>query len=212
MFVAQAAAMSQECDAYLLLNDDVELNESALEVALAALEEPGVEVVVGACFDPRTGDTSYSGLRRVGSRPTALRMVVPGMCLSTVDTFHGNFVLISHSAMQAVGGLDGKFEHGYGDIDLGLRLCAAGFTPQLLPGYVGMCTTNSVSGTWRDHRIRRRARMRLLLDRKAMPIYSQTRFVRRHGGSFWPFYLIMSYLSPVISILLKRERAEVKQL
>jgi len=90
---------------HLWLNDDVVLDDGALEVLVqTAKRHPGV--VVGALRDPQ-GFVSYSGLRRTG--PVSFELIQPADDAVPCDTFNGNVVLVPRVVREAIGTIDTAF-------------------------------------------------------------------------------------------------------
>jgi GT2 family glycosyltransferase len=194
-----------ECDALLLLNDDVETELDCIarlsEVALG-LTKPAV--VVGATESPEeAGRMTYSGFKRTGAGALSLVQIEPSSSVQFVDTMNGNIVLIPKSISDALGPIDGTFIHGGGDIDYGYRVRTAGFDIALAPGYLGRCATNSQLLTFRDTTISRRARLSLMVSAKGLPPRTFYELYRRHGGRFGRFRFIAFYTKSVLSLFAK---------
>jgi GT2 family glycosyltransferase len=206
MEIAQRHALAACLPRYLLwLNDDAVLDDDALNRAVDIAEALDDQcVVMGALRDPRSGSTTYTGMRRTGRHPLRLERVEPTDRIQTVDTFNGNFVLVPQSVYLTVGTIDGRFEHAYGDLDYGFRVSRAGLRGVLAPGHFGACARNLVVGTWRDAAVPRSVRLRLLLTPKAMPIRPYLRFLRRHGPVTWPAQALVGYLK--VALLIARRK------
>jgi GT2 family glycosyltransferase len=130
-------------DAYLLFNDDVTVDASAVSQFLALWrvlnsEEP--TTLVGATTALTGKRITYSGMRQTSPRrPLRLSAVEPSERPLPIDSFNGNFVLIPANAFDGVGGLDEYYKHSFGDVDLGLSLRAKGHRILLAPGTIGRC-------------------------------------------------------------------------
>lgn len=177
-------------DAYMLYNDDIELNEEFVEFLKAFRELDDNGILVGAFREPVTGEISYSGFSRTGRvRPTSfIKPTIAGTTVP-VDTFNGNLVLIPARVFEALGGLDPHYTHAYGDIDLGLRAKAIGVRSYVYGRPVGSCSR----GPSLDDRIRTAAfkdRWKLLFGYPHGPA-SHLRFARTHGISLlFPVYVV----------------------
>lgn len=202
MQLAQHHGLAACTPRYLLwLNDDTTLYEDALmRTVRVARTFDDRAVITGALCDPEIGLTTYTAMRRSGRRPTQVNRVEPTDSPRPVDTFNGNFTLVPRPVYLAVGSIDGRFGHAYGDIDYGFRVARAGFRSVLAPGYVGSCMRNSLAGTWRDQAVPRPKRVRLLFGPKAMPIRPYLRFLRRHAPARWPVYAAAGYAKAVLLI------------
>ena len=196
MYEAQyAASVYGEFDFYLLLNDDSILEENCIDrmASLSKQFSPSA-VVVGAVANLESSEILYGGIQICGPGPLRQRLINPGDRPIAIDTFHGNVVLIPAWALDAVGGIDGSYEHAFADIDLGLRLKKAGVQMFLAPMIAARALPNSdridsYGFTW--HFIRR---LRILTSRKEMPPRSMVKFLRRHTGNAWPLYFLYVYL------------------
>lgn len=202
MAAAHARALAvTEPDHLLWLNDDVILEPHALDTLLVAARLHRREAaVVGPLVDPDTGVLAYSGYARVGARPQQLRHVSPDGTSASTDTFNGNVVLLPRTVYRAIGPIDARFEHSYGDTDYGYRMARAGLTALLAPRFVGSCARNGVLGTWRDPQLDTRTRLALLMSRKGIPPRSYVHFQRRHGGPRWMVNVLGTYLAALREI------------
>lgn len=208
MRLAFAQAVPTRPDFLLWLNDDVVLYPDALERLLAtyarlcAGRQP-LSVVAGSVCDPRTGATTYGGVRRISRlRRMAFAQVIPTDTPQSCDTINGNVVLIPRSVYLVVGNIDEKFTHAMGDVDYGFRARAAGCQVLLAPGHVGTCTVNPRADTFRDETLSRRERLRRAASPKGLPIAEWAVLCRRHGGPLWPVLA----LSPYLRLLAGRDR------
>lgn len=129
-------------DAYLLFNDDVLVNTKAAEAFFEdyrLLNRNAPAILVAATVDD-AGSISYSGMRRMSRwRPLAVTRVIPNGSQQRCDTFNGNFVLLPGPVFENIDGLDPRFIHAYGDVDLGYRAAAAGVPIWLAEVPIGQC-------------------------------------------------------------------------
>jgi glycosyltransferase involved in cell wall biosynthesis len=195
MATAEAVAVQNAPDFLLWLNDDVSLYPDALPrlLAIAAIPRECPILVAGAVCDPATGMTTYGGVRRRDWHPLRYSLVAPLDIPVTVDTVHGNVLLVPRQTYLLLGGIDGEFAHSYADNDYGLRLRQAGGRNVLIAGHVGTCAPNDIIAASLDPSLPLSARWRFLNSRKGRPLGSQVRFLRRHGGPVWPIFLLPPY-------------------
>lgn len=150
----EALASGHRYDAFLLYNDDVILNPSALGDMVnifVDLNASGPAALTGSmCTADDPPRPSYPGLS-INPRhnpmgrifhPRHLMQVPPDGTVRECDTFHANCVLISAEWMARSGGIDPQFHHRHGDTDLGFRLRAMGGKNFMMPDYVGVCALN----------------------------------------------------------------------
>jgi GT2 family glycosyltransferase len=186
MALAEREARRSRPNYLLWLNDDVTLEPTALSHLLQvsrSVTNP-LHVIGGPVYDPVRGTTSYGGVRRRDWHPLRFELVSPTGAAVDVDTIHGNVVLVPMRTADALGSIDGAFEHAYADFDYGLRLRQHGGTVVLAPDHVGTCADNDCkrqarAAPWPEQ-------WRFLLSRKGMPVRSHVRYLRRHGGPVWP--------------------------
>jgi len=196
MNLAWREALKETFDAFLWLNDDVELRHDALSTLLWA-REFGVEslaedcIIAGCLLDPETSEYSYGVAMRDSTwHPGRWRMVEPHPDVpKAVDSFHGNVVLVPASVVERIGIIDGAFSHSMGDTDYALRAASTGVTILAAPGYVGTCPWNAAVAT----------SLRSKLDRKFVPARDWRLLTRRHSPrAMW----VVAFISPYAGVLL----------
>lgn len=168
-------------DWIIWLNDDVRVDPDTF--ARLAPQLADERIIVAAMRDPRSGEVTYSGLRRTGWHPLRFATVQPSAQLQPVDTFNGNLVCIPVKSARVLGGIDGEFAHAWADIDYGLRAGKAGIPTLLAPGTYGTCPRNSPDQTGsiitRWHRYRSR--------KGGGEPASIKRLIQRHEPAKWPW-------------------------
>jgi len=196
MAAAEASAVRSDPDYLLWLNDDVRLYPDALQRLLHAAEvyPSGPVLMAGSVCDPGTGVTTYGGRRRRDWHPLRYALVTPSDVPTTVDTVHGNVLLVPRETYRLLGHIDGGFAHSYADMDYGLRLRQAGGENVLIPGHVGTCAANNATSVNLDPSLPLSVRWRYFRSPKGLPLRSQVRYLRRHGGLCWPIFLLPPYV------------------
>lgn len=210
MRVAFAAAMENCFDFYLWLNDDTVLYPSALKNAITTAAELKAQlakdvIVVGATRDASSGQLTYGGVVRTSKwKPLAFKLVAPADVALECKTMNGNCVLVPDAIAQAIGGMEPAFAHAMGDLDYGLRAQYAGFRVWLMPGFAGVCSKNSVTGSFNDAALPMSARLRQMWQPKGLPISSWRVFTQRHAGILWPLYWLWPYAKTLIKGMFKK--------
>ena len=200
MRMAFQEAIQNNYDYYVWLNDDTTLFPDALVNLISThqrLEDEGYEsaIIVGSTKDKHTHQHTYGGYRRTSKlRPLNFSLIQPENRPLPCDTMNGNCVLIPDIAAKTVGNLDQSFTHALGDFDYGLKAKKKGCSVWVAPGYVGVCSHNPISGSFRDPNLPIRARMKKLLSFKGLPPKEWLIYARRYAGFFWPFYWLSPYL------------------
>lgn len=207
-----AAALDENFDYYLWLNDDSHLDKGFLGRLVEAAESQKADhparIVVGNFRSHDGARTTYGGV----IFPSWWRRTTPVIVYSETEivrceSFNGNCVLISAKAAEEVGNIDSCFIHGLGDFDYGLRATALGIPVFVLPGYVGACDRNSVTNTHLDDALPLAKRWKLVRGAKAYPPGSWRIFTRRHCGPLWFLYWLFPYFRVFLSGKLKKPPA-----
>ena len=205
MRLAWERAIKPKYDYYLWINDDVELNLSAINILIETSEEvfsefsqPGL--VVGGMVDPRTGSQTYGGLvRNKGIFKLKFYHLPISIKKQKCDTINGNCVLIPKNIAYTVGNLSPYYTHSLGDYDYGLRVSAVGFTCWVAPGTIGYCSRNSNKNTWYDSELPLKKRKNLMHNPKGRPLKEWVRFVSKHGGRLAGFVAWLNIYFRLIS-------------
>ena len=204
MRLAFAEALKGSYDYYLWLNDDTLLKSNALSnllkthCELTKRDRPNA-IIVGSTIDPVTGKPTYGGaVRSKRWYSNKFEFVEPEQQPQECETMYGNCVLIPHSVAERVGNIDAAFIHTLGDLDYGLRARKLGCSVWAAPGYVGICSKNSVRGSWADTSLPFYERLKKVFQTKGFPLRAWTVFVKRHSGPFWYTYWLLPYLRAAI--------------
>ncbi len=191
-------SVRERVDYVMWLNNDVILSEDFFSRILNSIKAYPDAILVGQTCDAATQQLTYGGLLRIGRHPHRLQKIDAREQYEIADTFCGNIVLIPQAVNSSLGGIDGYFEHGYADYDYGYRAKNMGKMIRIIPGFLGTCSLNdtnlALKSNWQF--------LKTLNSIKYLPIRSQIRFCKRHGGLEWPVYV----LSPYIRAILKLKR------
>lgn len=196
-------ALEKGFDYYLWLNDDTYLYNDSLEKMIEtekALSQRGgiASIVVASTRDPKSGEFTYGGYRRTSDlNPLSLRLVSPEEEPMRCDTMCGNCVLIPREVADVVGNVDPDYKHRWGDVDYGLRAQDQECQVWIGPGYLADCEGNLNADRWRDNKLPLRQRYNELHSIKGLGKKDWYRFVKKHGGMFWPFIWVRPYMKIV---------------
>lgn len=153
-----AALEDSDADVVVTLNDDVFCSASALERLVAAFEDSKVGMAGGVLVHIGTGSVDTAGLRC--DRALNAVDVLKGEARSAVgqagrDTHpvgpSAGFAGYRRTAFEAVGGFDAGFFAYYEDLDLALRLRAAGWTGVLVTDAHALHVGSATLG-WKSRR------------------------------------------------------------
>ncbi|MCX6461041.1 MAG: glycosyltransferase family 2 protein [Actinobacteria bacterium] len=194
MALAEQRALSLRPDMLLWLNDDVVLDPDALARILHVHAAYPDAIIVGSTRHPDSGAVTFGARGRVDRHPQRFRSLPESREPEDVDAFNGNIVLVPRCAHDLVGTIDGGFAHAQADDDYSLRAAAAGVHMITCPGTQGTCAPTlprpvpegSPLVVWRA-----------LQQPTARPWRGQLRYLRRHAGVRWPYYLAASYVRPL---------------
>jgi GT2 family glycosyltransferase len=192
MGLAWTHAAAHDYDGYLWLNDDVTLDQDAIERLVAASRrlsrDDGAVIVVGATRAEEAGavDTAtYGGLDSQGVLPASAEV-------RRIELFNGNIVLVSRRAFQVLGGLSKAYTHGLADIDYGVRAKKAGVPVWLAAGSLGSCSANKTA-RWQRADLPVWTRLRELHRPTGCPPWQLARLVWSNGGWWFPWSVAKLY-------------------
>lgn len=200
MHLAMKRAIEGNPDFLIMMNDDCELFESAIDQILADYHKVASEtdfdgnIVVGAMVAPGTGKLTYSGFRRASRWfPSKLERLEPDGSPKPADTMNGNFVLIPRRVYRALGPVDNVFIHQLGDIDYGYRAVAHGFRIWIASTALGECASNEGAHA-RISQLSLRESWTHLCSPLGMPLFPWLSFMWRHGGVLGVLQLPLIYI------------------
>jgi GT2 family glycosyltransferase len=204
---AFAAALAEDHDHYLWLNDDTILDPGALATLLATYRQLAERatrplLVAGSTRDPVTGALTYGGVTRPHRvRPLRFELLEPLDVPRPCETMNGNSVLVPRAVARRVGNLDPAYRHGMGDYDYGLRARAAGCEVWITPGTIATCPTNPLPAVGERPL---REEWRRLRSTKELPLSDWQVFARRWAGPLWPLYWLSPYARRGVALLRQR--------
>ena len=201
MYAVMCMAINDACDYYLMINDDVDFGDDALDIMFKSLYKAGGKCgIVGSTLSKKDGSLTYGGRNNLNSN----KPIMPEKSLVKCIYANWNCFLIDKNVVNQVGSIDGKYQHGYGDYDYSLRMKKKGIPIYVANKIVGYCEKNSKVGTFRDINLRRRQRLKGLLSPKGIPLYSFFRYYIKNEGIKKIPACLYGYGTYIVSILLKR--------
>ena len=200
--------INKQVDFKLLLaaNDDISLNDRAIEVLLRDSDKIKSErpnfALVGAFCDSEDGRYTYGGQRpRFSYMRSVLESVPVSGDLSVCESFNMNLVILPKLVMETYGFLDRNFVHGLADFDFGLRLSSKGVTILQTAEYIGVCNRNPNRNGPHDPQLSLKKRYSAVFSSKGNPIGPTLRYTWRHSGILSVVHLLYIYLSPALVVL-----------
>lgn len=197
MHRAFAAALAEDHDHYLWLNDDTVMDPDALRTLLDTHHTVSTEIarpaiVAASTRDPDTGALTYGGVNRPSRlRPLRFDLVTPGSAPRACETMNGNCVLVPRDVAARVGNLDPAYRHGMGDYDYGLRARVAGCEVWITAGTAATCANNPRPVYGERTVSEDLASIRSV---KNLPPADWRTFARRWAGTLWPVYWASPYV------------------
>lgn len=198
MYHAMKKAVEDKNDYYLMVNDDVDFFENALDIMFHSYKEAGKSCgIVGSTASREDGSITYGGRRNQDS----VNPLIPQEELQECFYTNWNCFLIDKHVMEIVGCIDAKYQHGFGDYDYSQRMNKKGISVYVANGVIGYCEKNSIKGTYRDTLLTRKQRFQKLFSPKGVPVYSYFRYhIKNEGLGKIPacIYGYMMYLIEIV--------------
>ncbi|WP_405380791.1 glycosyltransferase family 2 protein [Maribacter sp. LLG6340-A2] len=115
MALAWEKAAVHNYDFYLWLNDDVFLNNDAIDELFACSKVLEDKAVVSGIVADQNDKIIYGGFTK------KKKLIQPNGQLNPINYLNGNIVLVPKYVYDKIGGLDNYFIHDFGDVDYGFR-------------------------------------------------------------------------------------------
>lgn len=204
MHRAMEAAVKKDFDMYLMINDDVEFFDNAIDVMLESYDRANMHCgIVGATLDETKKITTYSG-KKINSS----KFILPNGDIQKCDLANWNCFLIDREIIQRVGIIDDVYEHAHGDYDYSLMMKRKNYPIFVSIDYIGVCSRNSKKNTYMDHTLSRVNRLKLLISKKGMPFKSGMYYCWKNykslGINGYKSFL-GTYLKSIIKIIAKKD-------
>ena len=196
-------ALSADNDAFeyaLLVNDDVEFYDRAIEKMITRLENAGASAVAGATRNSE-GAMTYGCVLKTSDHFAKFKLLEPSKEVKQADTFNCNCVLIKSEVFFDVGMLDKNYRHSMGDYDYGMMIRRKGYIIINGEDYAGRCSDNDITGSWRDTSLSRKERIRKKESPKGLPAGDWFYFVKKNYGLLSAVY---HSVTPYIRILINK--------
>lgn len=195
-----ALALGEDFDAFLWLNDDVELFPTSLKHLLDCYKKFNKlmpTIVVGSLCEPLEMNLprTDSELEELCERCTptyggkCYSKVVPvGKLPLSVNDFNGNLVLVPDVVTDLVGVLSKEYTHSFGDIDYGIRARRRGVLLIRAPLIHGFCKSHPQP--WADKEKRLSFRLAQFFSPKGLRFKELKHFMKVRGvGNLYISYL-----------------------
>lgn len=184
----------------LLINDDVDFYDSAIEKLVSIQAGRTDTVIVGATCDSH-GKFTYGLRKHRDNNSICLNPILPNSDNINGDTMNANCVLIPYKVMHKIGNMDVAYSHSLGDYDYGFTIRRSGFNLISSAEYVGHCEDNGFENTWRNPNLTRIQRLKKKESPKGSPFGEWWHFLKKNYNVL---FAIKYSVIPYVKILIGR--------
>lgn len=202
----ETAMRKKHFDAFLLLNDDVELYPGffmhLLETEAYALAETGkTGIYSGATVDGKSGMVSYGGWRVSDKKLLlAMQLLSPSGLPQKCGVVNANVLWVSGDVVGQIGIFDSRFTHGIADYDYSLQAHKKGI-PVLLAGAVcGSCSDDHTKN-WKGGSHSLKERVAYLKSPKGLAYSEYLYYIRKHFPLYLPYAFVMLWMKTLFPII-----------
>lgn len=178
-------------DVFLLLNDDVELFDGAIDKLINAYKkiQQSPAVIVGTVRGESENDITYGG-RKLTSRITGdSEIVVPDETeLRECELGNANIMLINQKTVDKIGILS-TYTHGVADYDYTMRAVEAGIKVWVAPGFYGYCE-NDHGKPWLSSNHTLKERIAYLYSPKGLAYKEYLQYIKLHFPFMYPVLVV----------------------
>ena len=144
MRVSWEAAIEEDFDMYLLLNDDVEIYDIAFDQLFDAHHHcmntyNKVGIYIGATEDKHQKLLTYSGSIVLSKFLYTQKRLPPNGDYQLCDLANANIMLVPKEVVDQIGIISGNYSHGVADYDYTLRATTKNIPVVVAPKYCGHC-------------------------------------------------------------------------
>lgn len=207
MRLAWTTALSYDnYDAFLLLNDDVELNKdfitNLLEAEKYSLSIKGAKgIYSGATIDNNTKKVTYGSSKiRKNHFIVKYDLLEPRSYPQECEITNANILWIDKSVVDKIGILDGRYTHGIADYDYSLKAHSEGIPVYLAPNVCGTCQFDH-GNNWKSSSSSLKDRVHYLKSPKGLAYKEYLFYVRRHFPMFLPYSFIMLWMKTLFPFM-----------
>lgn len=199
MIKSWKAALENDFDFYLLLNDDTVLFENFFDVIFESHQkcmdkygEGGV--YVGSTQDPSTGMISYGGAVINSRLRYTFTKVEPDGDIHECDLGNANVMMVHKNVVDKVGILSNGYEHGAADFDYTLKAKKKGIPVVVATEYCGFCTNDHKGMYHNFDKKSLKERIDYLYSPTGIAFRSRLRFMRKFFPMRYPLFFIVGWI------------------
>lgn len=205
----KTAIREKSYDAYLLINDDVELypdffiNLSETEAySLAQAGQKGI--YSGATVDGTTGKVTYGGSTITQNHLIMnARKLVPANQPQRCELTNANVLWISRSVVDQIGIFDERYTHGIADYDYSLRAVKKKIPVWLAPKVSGVCNYDH-GKNWKSSSMPLKQRIAWMKSPKGLAYNEYMYYIKTHFPVYLPYSFTMLWLKVFFPVMWDR--------
>ena len=192
-------------DAYLLLNDDVELEKKSIEYLLIShkfsLKETGKSgIYVGSTAEKGTNQITYGGhLITKNNFVMRSKMIHPTDHPQACHFANANILWVSQDVVERIGILNKKFTHGIADFDYTLFAFEKKIPQYVTPSICGYCK-NDHTKNWLSSTTPLHLRIQFLKSINGLAYKEYLYYIRKHFILFYPYSFTMLWLKTLFPL------------
>ena len=201
-----ALIKNPDYDFFLLLNDDVILNDNFLDVQLSThqycINKFGRSgIYVSSTRDLNNSSISYGGtlIKQKGIKVKTAR-INPSNIPEPCSMANANILMVPLPIVKAIGILDSRYIHQFADYDYSLLASKQGFPILVCPGYGGNCK-NDHGKDWLSSKSSLSDRINYLYSPLGLAYKEQLYYLRKNFKYQLPYYFIMLWLKTLFPIV-----------
>lgn len=205
----ETAMQEKPYEAYLLINDDVELNftffTSLLQTEAYSLTKSGKKgIYSGATVDKHNGTVTYGGSRVKDDKIVVrMEMLTPQVQPQECDVTNANILWVSKEVIDEIGIFDFQFTHGIADYDYSYQARKKKIPVLLAPEVCGICSDDH-GKNWRDNRYSLKERIAYLKSPKGLAYNEYMYYIRKHFPMFVPYSFVMLWMKTLFPFIWDR--------
>lgn len=192
------AAIKNQHDGYLLLNDDTFITENIFgdiyKTKAYTLKTYGEEgVYIGSTKDPNTGKLTYGGATLINRLLYKFTILEPNGGFQPCDLGNANIMYVAAPVVDKVGILSEGYVHGIADYDYTLKCKKRKIPVLVMPNYCGLCERDTKGLYHSFHLMDFKQRLKHLYSPTGIAFKSRLLFMRKFFPYRYPIFYLMGW-------------------
>lgn len=193
------AALKDNFDGYLLLNDDTDVYKNMFADILSThsycLEHYGKPgIYVGSTMHPMTRKHSYGGSIFINKFIASSKRLVPNQINpQECELGNANIMLVHREVVERIGILSEKFIHGLADFDYTLMAVKNKLPVLITTNYLGDCANDNVNPYDNFHNLKLGERIKILYNPLGLDFKSNLQYMKRNFPLRLPLVFIAGW-------------------